>query len=88
MNIEARIGEMNQRLFALEGRMTKYETLATEDREYRKEVHARLLKGQEELSERVTKLAIKIAWYAGILATIASLPAWGPFLQKLLVKGP
>jgi collagenase-like PrtC family protease len=88
MSIGERINELNARLFALEGRMRAFEEVSEQDRIYRKEVHERLIKGQEDLTERLNKLAIKMAWYAGILAVLASLPAWGPFLQKLLVKGP
>jgi hypothetical protein len=79
MNLSERIEEINNRLFALEGRMTTYETLANEDREYRKEIHKRLIDGQDKLDERMRKIEIKIACWGGGLAVLG-------LILKLLVK--
>jgi hypothetical protein len=79
MNLTERIEEINHRLFALEGRMSTYETLANEDREYRKEIHRRLIDGQDKLDERMRKMEIKIACWGGGLAVLG-------LILKLLVK--
>jgi collagenase-like PrtC family protease len=79
MSIGERINELNARLFALEGRMRAFEELSEQDRAYRQEVHARLIKGQEILEDRVRRMDNKLAWYAGCLAALG-------LILKLLVK--
>jgi hypothetical protein len=79
MNLAERIDEINHRLFALEGRMTTYETLANEDREYRKEIHKRLIEGQDKLDERMRKMEIKIACWGGGVTVLG-------LILKFLVK--
>lgn len=79
MSFVERIEELNKRIFGLEGRMSMLEKATIEDREYRKEVHARIIKGQETLEDRVRKLDVKLAWYAGALAALG-------LILKLIVK--
>lgn len=87
MSISHKVDEMNARLFALEGRMTTFEKAAMEDREYRKEVHDRLIKGQKETDARLRKIDAKLAFYAGALALLAVLLRYGDIF-KFFIKSP
>jgi uncharacterized protein (DUF885 family) len=59
--------ELNSRLFGLEGRVTAFERIMEQDRDYRKEVHKQILDNQADMTKRVGRLELKIAGWGGAL---------------------
>jgi collagenase-like PrtC family protease len=88
VSLKETVDEMNVRLFALEGRMTTFEKTAQQDLEYRKEVHTRIINGQDKIEERLRKTEWKLAWFTGGLAALMLILNLLPFIKSLLVKGP
>jgi len=86
MSINERLDELNGRLFGLEAKMTAFERVQEQDREYRKERDESLRSALHGLAEevkadatRTRKLEIKIAAWGGGLAVLI-------VILKLFVK--